>query len=67
MMRHFGLFGGGGFRGADVHVAVHLSRIDVDDLGVNCLGEAQGKGGLPHRSGTNYDDQRVDHLEGHPC
>lgn len=67
MMRHFSLLGGSGFRGADVQMAVHLSRIDIDDLGMDCPSKAQRKGGLSHRSGTDYDDQRVEHLETIPA
>ena len=45
MMRHGGLFLGGRLGGADIHAAVHLVGVRVDDLGAfTTLGQALGYG-----------------------
>jgi hypothetical protein len=41
MVRYNGSLGWGWFRGANVHAAIHLHRINRHDFAVNALGEKQ--------------------------
>ncbi len=51
MVRDLGLLRQGRLGRADIHVAIELAGIDVDDLSVERLCNGQGKSRFPHRSG----------------
>ena len=53
--------------GADVHAAVDLHRVGVDDLAAEALGEVEGEVGLAGRGGPDdRDDRRVGRLDARP-
>ena len=61
MMRDLGLLGHGRLGCTDIHVAIELAGINVDDLSVERLRNGQGKSRFPHRSGTNNHQKRLLH------
>jgi len=48
----------GGFGGADLHIAIDLHGIAIDDLGTKAVGNFEGQLGLSHRSGPGQQDDR---------
>ena len=47
-----------GFGGADVHVAVHLRRVDAYDFDLEARCQVHGNTGLPRCGGTHQQDRR---------
>jgi hypothetical protein len=61
MVRDLGLLRHRRLGSADIHVAIELAGINVDDLSVECLRDGQGKSRFPHRSGPNEHKKRLLH------
>ena len=53
MMAHARQFGRAGLGGADIHPAVNLARIGVDDLRAQALSDLQGQGGFADPGGSD--------------
>ena len=58
VVRDAAALGGRQLGGADVHAAVDLHRVGVDDLAAEPLGEVEGQPGLARRGGADDGDDR---------
>ena len=65
MVRDAAALGAGQLGGADVHAAVDLHRVGVDDLAAEPLGEVERQAGLAGRGRPDDGDDRRDGRLGH--